>query len=95
MTDEPHPSVTQLRMYLCCPLQYYFHHICGLKIPPTGSLTLGRTVHRTLEENYRQKIQSHEDLPLQQIHEMFSQRWDQEIQLTLFADGEKPGHLKD
>lgn len=95
MTDEPHLSVTQLRMYLGCPLQYYFRYVCGLKMPPTGSFTLGRTVHSTLEENYRQKIQSHEDLPLQQIHEMFSQRWDEEAQLTLFEEGEKPGQLKD
>jgi len=95
MTDEPHLSVTQLRMYLRCPLQYYFRYICGLKIPPTGSLTLGRTVHHTLEENYRQKIQSHQDLPLQQIQDIFSQRWDEEAQLTLFEEGEKPGQLKD
>ena len=95
MTDEPHLSVTQLKMYLRCPLQYYLRYVCGLKMPPTGSLTLGRTVHGTLEENYRQKIKSHQDLPLQQIEDIFSQRWDQEAQLTLFEDGEKPGQLKD
>ncbi len=95
LTDEPHLSVTQLKMYLRCPLQYYLRYVCGLKIPPTGDLILGRTVHSTLEENYRQKIQSHQDLPLQQFHDIFSQRWDQEAQLTLFEDGEKPGQLKD
>lgn len=84
-----------IRMYLRCPLQYYFRYICGLKIPPTGGLTLGRTVHRTLEENYRQKIQSHQDLPLQQLCQIFSERWDEEAQLTLFQEGEKPGQLKD
>ncbi len=54
MADEPHLSVTQLKMYLRCPLQHYFRYVCGLKIPLTGSLTLGWTVHGTLEENHRE-----------------------------------------
>ncbi|MDK2464138.1 MAG: PD-(D/E)XK nuclease family protein [Candidatus Korarchaeota archaeon] len=95
MTDEPHLSVTQLRMYLRCPLQYYFRYICGLKIPPTGDITLGRTVHAALEENYRQKVETHRDLPLEQVYDIFSERWDEEAQLTLFQEDEKPGRLKD
>ena len=95
MTDEPHLSVTQLKMYLRCPLQYYFRYVCGLKVPPTGGMTLGRTVHSALEKNYRQKIETHEDLPLEQVHDFFGDRWDQEAQLTLFQGGEEPGQLKD
>ena len=93
MTDEPHLSVTQLRMYLRCPLQYYFRYICGLKIPPTGDITLGRTVHAALEENYRQKVETHRDLPLDQVYDILSERWDEEAQLTLSEEDEKPGRL--
>ena len=95
MSDDPHLSVTQLKMYLRCPLQYYFRYVCDLKMPPTGDMTLGRAVHGTLEDNYRQKIESRQDLPLDQVCESFSGRWDQEAQLTLFKDDENPGHLKD
>jgi len=95
MNDEPHLSVTQLRMYLRCPLQYYFRYICGLKIPPSGDVTLGRTVHETLEQNYRQKIVTRQDLPLEQMRDIFSERWEEESQYARFEEEENPGHLKD
>ncbi len=95
MGDEPYLSVTQLRMYLRCPLQYYFRYVCGLKIPPSGDVTLGRTVHETLEQNYRQKIQTRQDLPLEQLHDIFSERWEEESRYARFQEDEKPGHLKD
>jgi len=95
MSDEPHLSVTQLKMYLRCPLQYFFRYVCDMKVPPTGGLTLGRTVHQTLHDNYRQKIQSHEDLPLSDVTDIFSDYWEQEAQETLFKENEKPGQVKD
>ena len=39
ITTKKHLSVTQLKMYLRCPLQYKYRYIDGLKIPPTSSLT--------------------------------------------------------
>lgn len=95
MSDEPHLSVTQLKMYLRCPLQYFFRYACGLKTPPTGDLMLGRIVHDTLRENYRQKIQSRQDLPLQQLTDIFSDYWERQIDGTIFSDDEKPGQVKD
>jgi len=82
-------------MYLRCPLQYYFRYVCDMKVPPTGNLTLGRTVHSTLEDNYRQKIQTHEDLSLSDMTDRFSDHWEREAQLTLFGEDQKPGTLKD
>jgi len=95
VSDEPHLSVTQLKMYLRCPLQYFFRYVCGLKIPPAGDLTLGRTIHQTLHDNYHQKIQSHRDLPISDITDIYSDHWEQEAQETVFGKGEKPGKLKD
>jgi putative RecB family exonuclease len=82
-------------MYLRCPLQYYFRYVCGLKMPPTGDMTLGRTVHGALEDIYRQKIESGQDLPLDRVCDSFSDRWENEAQLTLFQGDESAGHLKD
>ena len=93
MTD--HISVTQLKMYLRCPLQYKFRYIDGLKIPPPSTITLGKTIHQTLEENFSQKIKTQKDLPLEYLKDYFSDIWDIEAKETQFEEGEKPGKVKD
>jgi len=93
MTD--HISVTQLKMYLRCPLQYKFHYIDGLKIPPPSTITLGKTIHQTLEENFSQKIKTQKDLPLEYLKDYFSDIWDIESKETQFEEDEKPGKVKD
>lgn len=93
--DERHLSVTQLKMYLRCPLQYEFRYVNGLKIPPAGVMTLGKSIHSTLEENYRQKIKTKQDLPLEEWRDYFSDAWDSSVGETQFEEDEKPGELKD
>jgi len=93
--DEPHLSVSQLKMYLRCPLQYFFRYVCELKIPPSGDLTLGKTVHETLGDNYRQRMQSRQDMPVEQLTDLSSDHWEREIEQTLFSDDENPGQMKD
>lgn len=95
MTRPRYLSITQLKMYLRCPLQYFFRYVCGIKTPPTGGLTLGRTVHETLKQNYRRKMKTHSDLPLPDVTDIFSHHWEREVKETVFSDGENPGKLKD
>jgi CRISPR/Cas system-associated exonuclease Cas4 (RecB family) len=95
VNSEPHLSVTQLGMYLRCPLQYFFRYVCHMRTPPSGDMTLGRTVHQAIAENYRQKIKSRQDLPLAQLTDAFSQRWEREASEARFDEDEKPGELKD
>jgi putative RecB family exonuclease len=90
-----HLSVSQLKMYLRCPLQYKFRYIDGLIIPPRSELTLGKSIHGTLEENYRQKIKTEIDLPLEYITDLFSDRWEKAVVDTIFEEDEKPGRVKD
>jgi len=90
-----HLSVTQLKMYLGCPLQYKFRYVDNLKIPPPSEITLGKSIHLTLEENYRQKIKTRKDLPLEQIKDLFSDAWERRVKDTLFEEDEKPGKVKD
>lgn len=94
-TIRPHLSVSQLKMFLRCPLQYFFRYVCDLKAPPTGDLTLGRTIHQTLGDNYRQKIRSHYDLIFSDITEVFDEHWEREVRETKFSDGEKPDKLRE
>ena len=74
-----------------------FRYVEGLKIPPSGSMTLSKVWHETVENNYRQKIKSERDLPLSDMQDFYSTRFDEtlqneEIQLE---ENENPGKLKD
>lgn len=93
--NNKHLSVTQIKMYLRCPLQYKFRYLDGLKIPPVSAITLGRSIHSALEINYTQKIKTKQDLPVAQVTDIFSGFWEQNIEETLFAEDEKPGKIKD
>ncbi len=94
-TIRPHLSVSQLKMYLRCPLQYFFRYVCDLKSPPTGDLALGRTIHDTLKDNYMQKMKTGHDIIIPHITELFSEYWEREVRETEFRNGENPGKLKD
>jgi len=92
-----HLSITQINAYLRCPLSYYFRYIEGIKIPPAGAIILGKSIHKTLEENYRQKIKSFKDLPLNQILEIYSASFEKQKKEEPEIDweGENPGKVKD
>ena len=92
---RPPLSVSQLKMYLRCPLQYFFRYECHLKVPPTADLSLGRTIHQTLNDNYGQKIKTGHDIIVPHITELFSEHWEREVQETEFKNGESPGKFKD
>lgn len=90
-----HLSVSQLKLYLLCPLKYFYRYIQRLEAPPSSELTLGRSVHKALEMNFRQKITTLQDLPLTHVTDAFSDAWEQEAKHTAFEMDEKPGHIKD
>lgn len=71
-----HVSHSQLDMWQRCPKQWEYRYVHGLKIPPSGALVEGRCYHEALEQNFRQKITSGEDLPLDHCLDMFSTAWD-------------------
>ena len=90
-----HLSVSQVKLYLLCPLKYFYRYIKRLPAPPSSELTLGRSVHAALETNFRQKVTTQQDLPLSHVTDAFSGAWDQEAKETAFEEGEKPGEVKD
>ncbi len=92
---QPHLSITQLKMYLRCPLQYEFRYIKGLKIPPTGALVLGQSVHEGIAFNYTNKLFTSEDLPLEAVLDKFSDCWTANSAKAVFEPNEKPGTFKD
>ncbi len=58
-------------------------------------MTLGKSIHSTLEENYRQKIKTKQDLPIEQWTDFFSDNWEKGASETSFEKDEKPGVIKD
>jgi ATP-dependent helicase/DNAse subunit B len=75
-----HLSVTSLRTFMRCALQYYWRYCKGLKIPPVGAIVLGKSVHKGLEENFRHKQQTKKDLSLPKVLEAYAAFFEQEKQ---------------
>ena len=90
-----HISVSQVNTYLRCPLQYFWRYEEGLKVPPTSALTFGSVTHKAIEHNYKHKVEAREDLPVDEVKEVWADEWDKRVSETQFEEGEKPGEIKD
>jgi len=71
MNKIEHLSASSISMYLRCPMQFYFRYILGLKIPTAAMLILGRAYHKALEVNFKQKIKTFKDMPVQDLQDIY------------------------
>lgn len=92
---KAHISPTQLNMYLRCPAQYYFRYIEGMILPPKSALTKGKAVHKGQEVNYKQKIETQEDMKLSDIQEVVAAEFESLAPETEWEKEEDPGKVKD
>jgi hypothetical protein len=69
-------SSSQANAFLSCPAKWYFRYALGLAEPPTGTLALGTAFHSVLAANFRQKIETKQDLPAQELGESFGEACD-------------------
>ena len=74
-----HVSHSQINMWQRCPKQWEYRYVGGLKVPPSGALVLGGCYHKALEGNFRQKVTSREDLPVDSCLDMFSDSWNERL----------------
>lgn len=85
-SEKPHISATQLEMYWRCPEQYRRRYVENEIIPPGIALLQGKAIHSGAEHNFKQKIESHRDLPPFEITEIaissFEEQLDGEFLLT-------------
>jgi len=72
-----HLSISQIRCYLRCPMEYYFRYIEGIPTPPNGSLALGRAVHKGIEHYFRQKLNTGEGPTLAEVLDAFATSFEQ------------------
>src|SRR3981081_156425 len=64
-------SPSQVRCFMDCQIRWWFKY--GLKYPdpPTGKMVLGKAVHAALAQNFAQKLDSYEDLPVPGVRALF------------------------
>jgi len=90
-----HLSYTKIRMIRRCAQQFWFRYIDPAKpMPPDAWQTLGKSVHYGLHTNFKQKIETYQDLPLPDILDAYSTYFDYQKPVTMW-DEEKPGEVKD
>lgn len=88
---QDHISFTQLNTYLRCGEQYRRRYIQGDKIPPSGSMVRGRVAHKSEEVNFKQKIETNIDLPIEEVKDYFSDQWEQSKYEIVWAEDELNG----
>jgi len=88
---------TEVNAYLECPSRFYFQAIEKVEVPNKIALAGGTAVHKALEVNFHQKIESREDLKIQEVNDVLSSEFDKEVENVDKADFEieKPGKVKD
>lgn len=66
-------------------------------MPPSGAMVQSKVWHKTVEENYRQKVQSEKDLPLSHMQEFYAAEYETALQSEEieFEANKNPGKLKD
>ena len=93
---DPAPvlSPSQVRCFLDCPARWWFKY--GLQLPErkNSSLALGLAVHQALEVNFREKVETREDLDTIGVVMVFREAWMEQVPQTEFTSDESQGDLR-
>jgi hypothetical protein len=93
---DPAPvlSPSQVRCFFECPARWWFKY--GLQLPErkNSSLALGLAVHQALEVNFREKLETQEDLETTGVVIVFREAWMEQVPQTEFALDESQGDLR-
>jgi CRISPR/Cas system-associated exonuclease Cas4 (RecB family) len=68
-------SNSKVQMLSRCPRQFYYRYILGYKIPPNSFRNFGGAYHSTMEANFKYKMDSGEDMPVEQVKDIFTDEW--------------------
>ena len=94
MNDKPHLSPSTINQYLRCSAQTMFKMEVGPK-PPGIAFLYGRSYDDAINEDMGQKIDSHEDLPEDDVKDAFVTSWDKNKELTEFFAKDKPTEIRE
>lgn len=90
----PEYHQSSVAMFLKCQRQYMFRYLMKIKLAPKAALTLGRAFDKGVNANFKQKIESKVDAPLELMIDTFADTFEKEGATTIWED-EKPGEQKD
>ena len=93
---DPAPvlSPSQVRCFFECQARWWFKY--GLQLPERKniSLALGLAVHQALEVNFREKLETQEDLETTGVLMVFREAWMEQVPQTEFTSDESQGDLR-
>lgn len=96
MSDLEYIRASSISSYLECSAKYYFQNIEQVQVYNKPALAFGSSVHKALEFNFSQKVNTRIDLPVEQVQEVFSQNLDNEFSNVEAKDLDEPaGVIKD
>jgi CRISPR/Cas system-associated exonuclease Cas4 (RecB family) len=95
MTSSPVVlSASSMATYLRCGHQWYLAYVVRLKSPPSIRQAIGLAAHSAVEHNMAQKIVSREDVPVEEMTDVFSDQFESFV--PEIEDPEEPvGKAKD
>lgn len=94
MDDETALSASSVNTFLRCAKQWEYAYVYRLKRPPRVKQIVGIAAHAAVEINYRQKIDTYEDLPLDDVNDAFATSYDA-LATEVEKPEEDPGKAKD
>lgn len=65
-----HQSVSQLELLSKCGVAFAFRYLDGIKVPPSLAMVKGTATHTAAQDNFRQKIESREDISVADFEEI-------------------------
>jgi hypothetical protein len=74
-----HQSNSSIETYIDCGWRYFFRYVKGLKRPPSFSMIQGGAFSEASEVNFKQKIQTGEDLKLSVLEDALMEALDRKI----------------
>lgn len=95
MSDALVLSGSSLSTYLRCGLQWEFAYVKRIRRPPRVRMVIGTATHAAIETNYRQKVETGQDMPLADVLDAFSDSYDLEIMDVDEYEDEDIGEAKD
>lgn len=95
--DESLPvlSASSVNTYLRCGRQWEYAYVYAVKSPPSLRAAIGIAAHEAVETNYRQKMTTGTDLPVDDVKDAFSDAYDRVIVESPPDKDETPASGKD
>ena len=82
-------SVSQLDMFARCGEQYRRRYIEGEIVPPGIAARIGTGVHKAAETNWREKMRTGRDMPLDAVQDCAAEAYHKALQDGVFFRSEE------